>query len=68
MTNTDPFAPWNDTRYKDDPFAPHNDPISGSDPFKPWNDPFGRKEDLTDKEARYYHVRNRKSYSYSEDE
>lgn len=53
-TNSDPFAPWNDPMYKNDPFAPHNSPMEGSNPFKPWNSPFGRAEDLTSSEARYY--------------
>lgn len=55
--NNDPFQPWNDQMYKDDPFAPHNDLMRKDDPFEPWNDIFGTKEDLSNRDKRYYGIR-----------
>jgi hypothetical protein len=51
MKNTDPFAPWNDPRFKDDPDAPHNKGRDG-----PWNRIFWKKTDLTQEERYYYRI------------
>lgn len=56
--NTDPTQPWNNPMEKDNPFAPHNG-FDGDNPLKPWNNPCGKKEDLTDRERRDYHLSER---------